>query len=80
MCVGHRKHTHETWNLSQGRFAGKLLKTPRANKKIEIRFRCFERRCLRRTLRVHLGQRVTNKDVSERTNINSSVDKEKQRR
>ena len=27
-CVGHRKHTHKTWNLSQGWGTGDVLGAP----------------------------------------------------
>ena len=54
--------------------------TWRTNKKIESRLRGFEGRCLRRILRIHWEQRVTNQEVSRRTGINNIVDEVKKRR
>ena len=54
--------------------------TWRTNKKIESRLRGFEGRCLRRILRLHWEQHVTNKEVSRRTGIKNVVQEIKQRR
>ena len=54
--------------------------TWRTNRKIESRLRGFEGRCLRRILKLHWTQHVTNDEVSKRTGINSIVAEVKQRR
>ena len=54
--------------------------TWRTNKKLESRLRGFEGRCLRRILKLHWRQHITNKEVSERTGVNSIVAEVKQRR
>ena len=54
--------------------------TWRTNKKIESRLRGFEGRCLRRILRVHWQDHISNVEVSRRTGINNIVDEVKRRR
>ena len=54
--------------------------TWRTNKKIESRLRGFEGRCLRRILKLHWQQHVTNEEVSRRTGINNIVAEVRQRR
>ncbi|KAI8493069.1 hypothetical protein Bbelb_290730 [Branchiostoma belcheri] len=54
--------------------------TWRTNKKIESRLRGFEGRCLRRILKIHWEQRITNKEVSRRTGIPNIVVEVKHRR
>ncbi|XP_078581995.1 uncharacterized protein LOC144865280 [Branchiostoma floridae x Branchiostoma japonicum] len=54
--------------------------TWRTNKKIEQRIRGFESRCLRRILKIRWEQRVSNKEVAERTGIPNIVEEIKRRR
>ena len=54
--------------------------TWRTNKKIESRLRGFEGRCLRRILKLHWQQHITNMEVSRRTGINNVVAEITQRR
>ena len=54
--------------------------TWRTNRKIESRLRGFEGRCLRRILRIHWEQHITNKEISRRTGIDNIVDEVKRRR
>ena len=54
--------------------------TWRTTKQIESRLRGFEGRCLRRILGVWWEQRVTNKEIQERTGINCIVEEVQRRR
>ena len=54
--------------------------TWRTNQKIESRLRGFEGRCLRRILRIHWEQRITNEEISRRTRVNSIIMEIKKRR
>ena len=54
--------------------------TWRTNQKIESRLRGFEGRCLRRILRIHWEQRITNEEISRRTRVNSIIKEIKKRR
>jgi len=54
--------------------------TWRTNKKIDSMLRGFQGRCLRRILKLHWQQHVTNREVSKRTGINNIVAEVKQRR
>ena len=54
--------------------------TWRTNQRIESRLRGFEGRCLRRILKIHWEQRITNEEISRRTGVNNITEEVKKRR
>ena len=54
--------------------------TWRTNKRIESRLRGFEGRCLRRILGIRWEERVTNKEIADRTGVQPIVEEVKMRR